>query len=100
MLSKQECAQQLAKLNLNLNNPWEINADAKLAKEFKFKDFDQAWKFLGELAVYAEKHAHHPEWSNVYNLVTIELTTHDASGISDQDFALARFAEKACLAQL
>jgi len=62
----------------------------KLVAEFKLKDFTQAWAFMSEIAIHAEKQNHHPNWSNVYNNVTIELTTHDAGNtITEKDRKLA-----------
>lgn len=62
----------------------------KLIAEFKLKDFTQAWAFMSEVAIHAEKQNHHPNWSNVYNNVTIELTTHDAGNmVTDKDRKLA-----------
>jgi 4a-hydroxytetrahydrobiopterin dehydratase len=55
--------------------------DNSLVGDFIFKDFTQAWAFMTEVAIYAEKQNHHPNWSNVYNRVTIHLTTHDAGNI-------------------
>ena len=64
------------------------NPDA-LTKNFKFKDFNQAWGFMSRIALLAEKMDHHPEWSNIYNRVKIVLTTHDAGGISERDIKMA-----------
>ncbi|MEM6413266.1 MAG: 4a-hydroxytetrahydrobiopterin dehydratase [Pseudomonadota bacterium] len=64
-------------------------------KTFKFTDFAQAWSFMTEVAISADKADHHPEWSNVYNRVSITLTTHDADGLSEKDAHLARVIEKA-----
>ncbi|MCX9157676.1 4a-hydroxytetrahydrobiopterin dehydratase [Niveibacterium sp. 24ML] len=61
-----------------------------LRKRFEFRDFSAAWAFMSRVALLAEKHDHHPEWSNVYNRVEILLTTHDAGGLSQRDVALAR----------
>jgi len=62
----------------------------KLVAEFKFADFTQAWAFMSEVAIYAEKQNHHPNWYNVYNQVKIELNTHDAGNIvTDKDRKLA-----------
>ncbi|MFT6333567.1 MAG: 4a-hydroxytetrahydrobiopterin dehydratase [Halioglobus sp.] len=64
--------------------------DNKLIADFKFIDFTQAWAFMSEVAIHAEKQNHHPNWSNVYNNVTIELTTHDAGNtVTDKDRKLA-----------
>jgi len=68
---------------------WE-EKDNKLVRTFKFKDFIQAWGFMSQVAIIAEKMNHHPNWSNVYNTVNIELTTHDAGNtITDKDRKLA-----------
>lgn len=53
----------------------------RLNAEFIFADFTQAWAFMSEVAIAAEKQGHHPDWSNVYNRVSIQLTTHDAGNI-------------------
>ena len=92
-LSCVECQLRLQNLNRNLSVPWQIKGDSKLAKVMRFDDFIQAWAFMSKVALYSEKHNHHPEWFNVYNTVSIELTTHDVGGISDKDYAFARFVE-------
>ena len=68
---------------------WSLK-DEKLHWEHKFKDFTEAFSFMSRVALVAEKMNHHPEWFNVYNTVKIDLTTHDAGGISDKDFKLAK----------
>jgi 4a-hydroxytetrahydrobiopterin dehydratase len=72
---------------------WSI-AGGKLHRELIFPDFAQAFAFMGEVARDAEALQHHPEWFNVYNRVVIDLTTHDAGGITSLDFDLARRAEE------
>jgi len=67
---------------------WSL-ADGKLRREFKFGNFVEAFGFMASAAIEAEKMNHHPEWSNVYNKVTVELVTHDAKGITELDFRLA-----------
>lgn len=57
----------------------------------KFKDFSQAWAAMSRIALRAEGMDHHPEWANVYNRLTITLTTHSCDGLSDLDIALAQF---------
>lgn len=71
---------------------WAVK-DGKLHRELTFADFAQAFAFMGDVAREAEALDHHPEWFNVYNRVVIDLTTHDASGITALDFDLARRAE-------
>ncbi len=62
----------------------------KLNRQFQFKNFIEAWSFMTEVAFHAEKHNHHPEWSNVYNKVDITLTTHDEGNtVTDKDRVLA-----------
>ena len=68
---------------------WALR-EGKLHREFRFHDFSEAFAFMTRVAMLAEHHAHHPDWSNVYNRVTIELWTHDAAGITERDFALAQ----------
>ena len=63
-------------------------------KTFTFADFNEAWGFMAQVALAAEKADHHPEWFNVYNRVEITLTTHDADGLSKRDEDLARIIEK------
>jgi len=60
-----------------------------IAREFRFRDFSQAWGFMSRVALLAEAADHHPEWFNVYNRVAVTLTTHDAGGLSARDVALA-----------
>lgn len=72
---------------------WSISND-KLHREFQFKSFVEAFGFMSSVALIAQTMGHHPEWSNVYNRVTIDLTTHDAGGITDLDVELARQANQ------
>ena len=70
---------------------WTLRKDGKAIRcSFKFEDFNAAFGFMTRVALYADKHDHHPEWSNVYNTVEITLTTHDAGGLSVRDAAMAR----------
>jgi len=68
---------------------WSLR-DGKLHKEVKLKNFVQAFGFMSQVALVAESMNHHPEWSNVYNRVRIDLTTHEAGGITERDIDLAR----------
>jgi 4a-hydroxytetrahydrobiopterin dehydratase len=61
-----------------------------LRKIWKFKNFSEAWAFMSRAALAAEKMNHHPEWSNVYNVVDVTLSTHDCNGLSALDIDLAR----------
>ena len=67
---------------------WAMD-DGKLQRLFKFRTFREAFSFMTEVAFFAERSNHHPEWSNVYNRVTVQLVTHDASGVTGKDFDLA-----------
>ncbi len=66
-----------------------------IRRQYTFDDFAQAFAFMTQVALMAEKRNHHPEWSNVYNKVDITLTTHDAEGVTGRDIELARYADQA-----
>jgi 4a-hydroxytetrahydrobiopterin dehydratase len=83
----------LKELNKDSGSLWSIK-EGKLYREFKFPDFVLAFGFMTKVAILAEKANHHPEWSNVYNSVVINLTTHEAGGISKRDFELAQEVSK------
>jgi 4a-hydroxytetrahydrobiopterin dehydratase len=72
---------------------WDFENDG-ITKKFKFKNFSEALAFMVQVGILAEKANHHPEWSNVYNIINIRLTTHDAGGLTDKDFALATNIER------
>jgi 4a-hydroxytetrahydrobiopterin dehydratase len=73
---------------------WALREDGKaISRTFKFADFNAAFGFMTRVALYADKHDHHPEWFNVYNRVEMTLTTHDADGLSARDSAMARAIE-------
>ncbi|HVK80832.1 MAG TPA: 4a-hydroxytetrahydrobiopterin dehydratase [Verrucomicrobiae bacterium] len=77
-------------------NGWHaVEGRDAITKEFRFKDFNAAFGFMARVALFAEKHDHHPEWSNVYNRVEATLSTHDADGVTDKDVALAHFMDQA-----
>lgn len=71
---------------------WRV-VNGKLHREMQFADFVTAFGFMTQVALLAEKRDHHPEWFNVYNKVIIDLTTHDAGGISAKDIELAKAME-------
>jgi 4a-hydroxytetrahydrobiopterin dehydratase len=74
---------------------WEITDDGRdaITKEFKFEDFKSAFSFMTKVALKAEELGHHPEWFNVYNKVSITLTTHDVKGMSEKDVKLGKYID-------
>ena len=87
-LSKKEIAR-----NLRSIRKWKL-LKGKLHREYKFKSFEDAISFMARSSLEIVKLDHHPEWFNVYNIVIIDLVTHDVSGISNYDFILAKKLEK------
>jgi 4a-hydroxytetrahydrobiopterin dehydratase len=83
-LSESELNAQLAQLE-----GWSVES-GKLHKAYQFDSFIDAFAFMTKAAIVAEKMDHHPEWFNVYNKVTVDLTTHDLGGISTFDVLLAQ----------
>jgi len=71
---------------------WHYLAQA-IQRDFLFKDFAQAFSFMGKVAELAEQQAHHPDWSNSYNKVQIRLTTHQIGAVSQRDISLAKAIE-------
>ena len=86
-LSEEEVQERLKSLP-----NWSLT-QGKIRRELEFPNFVEAFGFMSRLALVAEKMDHHPNWSNVYNRVTIELETHDAGGLTELDFELASVAE-------
>lgn len=72
---------------------WQVR-ESKLHREYKFADFIHAFGFMATAALAIEKMNHHPEWLNVYNRVTVDLTTHDSGGITKNDVELARLLDQ------
>ena len=68
---------------------WSV-VNGKLHKDFVFDDFIEAYGFMARAAIHIEKMNHHPEWFNVYNKLSVDLVTHDAGGITQNDIVLAR----------
>lgn len=91
-LSEAEISERLEELNARFNSDWQIRT-GKLSKTFSFRNFIEAFAFMSKVALYAEKVNHHPEWFNVYKTLEVQLTTHEAGGISEKDFDLASFLE-------
>lgn len=87
--TKEEAAKKMHELR-----DWRLEGHA-IARDFRFADFKDAWAFMSAVAQEADRVDHHPEWSNVYNRVSIRLTTHDAGGLTQRDFDLARFIDVA-----
>jgi 4a-hydroxytetrahydrobiopterin dehydratase len=87
VLGADELARALAELP-----GWSL-AGGKLHREYRFADFNAAFGFMSRVALEAERMNHHPEWSNVWNRVVVDLVTHDSGGITASDLALARKME-------
>ena len=68
---------------------WRLE-DVWLARDLQFADFEAAWRFMSHVANCAEQQDHHPNWYNVYSTVQIRLSSHDANGITERDFALVK----------
>ena len=88
-MSVEKLADDQIEASLKELSGWELK-DGKLHRSLRFKNFVQAWGFMTQAAILAESMDHHPEWSNVYSRVIIDLTTHEAGGISRLDFELAK----------
>lgn len=82
-LTQEEIETRMASLN-----GWTIAGNA-IEKEFVFKDFVEAFSFMTQIALIAERVNHHPDWSNGYNKLHIKLSSHDAGGLTHRDFKLA-----------
>ena len=82
--NESEAQEQLASLE-----DWEFIEDG-IEKSYEFDDFISAFSFMTIVAMFAEKANHHPDWNNVYNQVNIRLSTHEAGGVTDKDFDLAK----------
>ena len=72
---------------------WPIDNQGRLSKTFEFKNFNQAFSWMTAMALHAERMDHHPEWFNVYNKVSITLTTHDVKGMSEKDIKLGKYID-------
>ncbi len=95
-LSAGELAAQLPSLH-----GWTHSAarGGLIAKEFQFGDFAQAFGFMAQVALHAQRMDHHPEWSNVYHRVSVTLTTHDVDGLSGKDIEMALLMNRISAAQ-
>jgi len=70
-----------------------------LSRCFQFQNFHSAFSFMQHMAAFSEQVQHHPEWTNIYSRLDVKLTTHDAGGLTDKDFAWASEANQ-CFAQI
>jgi 4a-hydroxytetrahydrobiopterin dehydratase len=86
-LSAEEISASIASLP-----EWSV-VNGQLHREYSFPDFTHAFGFMAAVATVAEKMDHHPDWTNVYKRVTVNLSTHDAGGITELDFKLAKAME-------
>ena len=89
-----ECKLDFEHVLKNLNS-WKVSHDGReaITKEFEFSDFKSAFSFMTKVALKAEELCHHPEWFNVYNKVSITLTTHDVKGMSEKDIKLGMYID-------
>ena len=89
-----ECKLDFEDLLKNFNS-WKVSHDGReaITKEFEFSDFKSAFSFMTKVALKAEELGHHPEWFNVYNKVSITLTTHDVKGMSEKDVKLGKYID-------
>lgn len=94
-LDPQELAPLLTELGAWQHDPAR---GGTISRRFTFRDFAQAFGFMTQVAIVAEKRDHHPEWSNVYNRVDVTLTTHDAEGLTMKDIELARCMDEVAAA--
>ena len=85
-LDDSQIIESLSRLTLD----WVLE-EGFLKKSFKFKNFDNAIKFIKKVSVKCEEINHHPKWTNIYNTIDIELNTHDINGISELDFKLSEY---------
>lgn len=97
MPSKLTDAERETDLAKVLSSGWVMDASGRdaIQKKFSFKDFNEAFGFMTRVALKADKMDHHPEWFNVYNRVEVTLSTHDCTGLSQNDIKLAQFMDEA-----
>ena len=76
-------------MDLTPPDGWALVDGSKLRRELEFADFSEAWAFMTRVALLAEKADHHPDWSNSWNKVVIELTSHDKGELTERDVTLA-----------
>ena len=91
MTAREKLGRAAAEQALQGLDGWSLSSDGgSIRRRFVFKNFSEAFAFMTRVALAAEKMNHHPEWSNVYKTVDVTLNTHDAGGLTELDFELAR----------
>ncbi len=85
----QRLSDEQIKTELSRLKGWNV-VNGKLHKDYTFDDFVDAFGFMCKAAIHIEKMNHHPEWFNVYNKISVDLMTHDAGGITQNDIFLAK----------
>src|SRR5690606_19456086 len=94
----EKLAVQAIEQELETLDGWTLRDDgAAISKTFRFRNFAQAFGFMSECALVAERLNHHPEWFHVYSRIDVVLTTHDAAGLTVIDFKLARAMDRAAV---
>jgi 4a-hydroxytetrahydrobiopterin dehydratase len=89
MTGKDRLDDAAARSRLEQLDGWTLET-GRIRRSFEFDDFVQAFGFMTSVALAAERMNHHPDWSNVYNRVEINLSSHDVDGLSERDFKLAQ----------
>lgn len=92
-MNKEKLSRREIAAGLRTLRGWSV-VKGNLHRLFKFKDFTQAFGFMKRVALAADRMDHHPDWSNAYNKVTIDLSTHSANGLTASDFELAGKIQK------
>jgi 4a-hydroxytetrahydrobiopterin dehydratase len=92
MVTLRKASDEEIKTFIEQHNSWSVE-NGKLHREYVFDNFVQAFGFMTQVALVAERADHHPEWFNVYRKVIVDLSTHEAGGITERDFDLARRME-------
>ena len=99
LLETAELDAGLTALNAKALEPWAI-VDGKLHRRYKFPSFSAAFGFMAQVALVCEVMSHHPKWTNVWNVVDIDLLTHRAGGVTSLDFEMAAAMEQAAATYL
>ncbi|WP_395449257.1 4a-hydroxytetrahydrobiopterin dehydratase [Aminobacter sp. UC22_36] len=90
-MAREKLGPQELKVALDALGGWTLAADGlSMSRRFVFKNFSEAFAFMTRVALAAEQLDHHPDWSNVYKTVDVTLNTHDAGGLTELDFKLAK----------